>query len=598
MQPRLVEKWVYRLSYSLLLLFFQPHILKAQLPSIGTGQTAISESADRLGFTPGRVLGEQWVIRAEQRLLKAADMHLPRRPRVSRTFQPLRQITFLGGDRICAEVIGLENEQIEIRLRGGQRITIPRDAISSVCVPPGEVELLTEDFENENLSPTWTSPIEEFKLDENHSAGGQRSLRMNQQSPPFVVRLPEQIDARVQFWIKVGDAADNIASSARIDFDFGENVAPALRIDVSPTRFSISTDDRSSRNNIPVTPGWHCLTAIFRNERTTCLVDESLLFSSSNSPGKLCFFRLSANSQTWIDSLVVSQFNAGPATIVRPVASTDDVVFQADHLQKFGRVKQIDHAGACLSMTGNERCIPWNKITGIGFRQPDRTVSGHFQVPEGMLAEIEFQPFADRPELAVDRLNVSIREVHLDFLVVTHPWLGTVATGWQDILKVRPRYFGQSIVLDARRIHLGDSIQTEFARPVPDGLEWSGEFVVPEGAAGDKREYWLVVTVAELEPAGRETPPGSPFLRELRDGQLLTELVLNEQAAGDLNRRIRFRSKSDRPEELRIPLSAGLLRTGQNSFQFKQTPLRKTGHFDNCELSNLRLEIAAPGMSH
>ncbi|MBC8114774.1 MAG: hypothetical protein H7062_10380, partial [Candidatus Saccharimonas sp.] len=142
----------------------------------------------------------------------------------------------------------------------------------------------------------------------------------------------------------------------------------------------------------------------------------------------------------------------------------------------------------------------------------------------------------------------------------------------------------------------GDSIRADFRRPLPDGTEWRSEFVLAAKPYGD---VWFSLNVADLEPSGLETPPGSPYLQELRAGRLLTEVIVNDQPAGDLNRRLRFRASSDQPERLRVPLPPDSLRAGANSVRLRQRPLTENGSdYDDCELSNLRLELRAAPTAH
>jgi hypothetical protein len=102
--------------------------------------------------------------------------------------------------------------------------------------------------------------------------------------------------------------------------------------------------------------------------------------------------------------------------------------------------------------------------------------------------------------------------------------------------------------------------------------------------------------VAELEPAGSETPPGSRYLSELRSGFLGTEVFLNGQALGRLNDHISQRSPVQAPRFLRLPIPAKLLKAGKNTWRIEQTSMRtNAAEFDDCEIGPIVLAIEETG---
>jgi hypothetical protein len=141
--------------------------------------------------------------------------------------------------------------------------------------------------------------------------------------------------------------------------------------------------------------------------------------------------------------------------------------------------------------------------------------------------------------------------------------------------RVTPLFVGRSQVIDARCVHLGDSIRADFRRPRPDGTSWRGEFewTFDTDDRDERRSISLTLDAADLEPSHPDTPPGSLFLKELRAGRLITEVVLNGQAVGELNRLIHFKASSDKPDRLRCLLPRESLRPGTNTLELRLRPL-------------------------
>ena len=116
--------------------------------------------------SPGRFVVDQILspLGRSPLLLLNSRLNLPRRPRVSRSSTPLRQFTLLGGDRFLAEILRWEDNEIELRLRGGQTVLVPRAVVAGISVPNGETELLYESFEPAAASAV-TSVIERPTID-------------------------------------------------------------------------------------------------------------------------------------------------------------------------------------------------------------------------------------------------------------------------------------------------------------------------------------------------------------------------------------------------------------------------------------------------
>ncbi|MBS0204244.1 MAG: hypothetical protein JSS49_15180 [Planctomycetes bacterium] len=573
--------------------------VRAERPVAESLQVQTSASKESVPQSPGEFLQKQFIGpwgRQLQTLTTAVIF--PRRPASSRSFSPLRQIVLLGGDRFTAEVIGWENESIELLLAGGQHVSVSRAAVVSISVPTGELEQLYESFEGTGMlepsgNPLVTrSAMDDTLRDPRQSASGARSLRLG--AVPVTYTLQGLEESRVQFWFRV-DEVSPPAAELQVQFDFQGDADAAWSLRAAGRRAGMSIPGQVSER-MPVVilkPGWHCLVAVFGNDRSFCSVDDSLVATTSRSPGKLRGLRLSAQGEAWVDDLIVSQVQEPQLPIIRPSTQDDCVAFH-DGTLLFGRVKRVTAEQIVLAGQAEDRTVSWRQVDRIVTRQVDRTVSGH-PSQTGLWASFEFQASVDRPRQPSDRMEATITDINRDFVKVSHPWLGEFAIGWNRIVKIEPQSFGRRLVVDGRQMHLGDAIRDDFQRPVPDGTEWIASVDTTTTSISSETQVWLILDVTEVEPASLETPPASPFLKDLRSGKLLTELTVNEHPLGSLNARLRFNAPTGHPQRLRMLVPRASWNPGPNVIKLYQIPLKESGTvFDNCEVSNLRLEFVTP----
>lgn len=563
-------------------------------------------------------------------LIGAGNISLPRRSRSPRTYAPPRQVTFLGGDRVMAEVQSIDGEQIELRLRSGQRAIVRRDTVATISVPAGEQELLYESFEQSSglvaiEDPAVQRPnVDSITIDRQSAASGLSSLKLTGQAQPTRYTFQEPVPAsNIQFWFRV-EAPSEPQNQSLAEPSSSQGQPVALRVDfqfetgTGPSQWSVRSTghqiavttgrsgESTARRVVAIKSGWHCLTVTIQSENATISVDDSLLGSTSQSPGRLQSLQFSSELQAWIDDLQIRQQAA--TTTINPIraSSDDDCVILHSGDQLYGQVKQINAAAITMSSPRADISIPWNKVVSVAFRQAEHIVAGSIPRvaanapaanaatsagPARRWATVEFQSSFNLPQQPSDRLRVAMIRLDRDFFIASHPFLGEIAIGWNQLVRIEPHFFGQQLTLDARTLHLGDSIREDFQRATPDGVAWFGDFDLVGPLSADA-EVWLTMDVVDLEPSGPGTPPASPFLKELRSGRLLTQVKLNQELAGDLNRWIHFRASPRHAERVRCRLPATMLKEGRNYIGLDQVPRKdsKTG-FDNCEISNLRLEI-------
>ena len=548
-----------------------------------------SHSVSRAAFvSPGRFVWDRVVAPIAARgeaLVVSRPLDLPRRSRVTRTHRPLRLFLFVDGDRISGELLSLGRDSMVMRLAGGHITAVSRSSIESITVPPGEVEAIA-----------------------------QPSLPQSSSESGATVTIPseESRGTRVQFWFRVEREAPAI-NGGKLSFDFhaldaASNATERLSLQLEGTRLAVverppASAARWTTQPVELTPGWHCLATVSSSAQFLCLVDELLLASSSDLKASLkaihftsrtgvAVHRSAGERLDGINDLLVSSLDNERFDLSGRAFDEDDTVMTHAGDEYFGRIELLDESGVRLSGIAGQGTWPWSRLAGVAFRSAERPVSSPLSLTSGIVARLDWQPFVDRPQLPTDRLTVTILAVDRETLLVTHPWLGEFLVPWRSLQRVTPLFVGRTQVLDARRVHLGDSIRADFRRPRPDGTSWHGEF---EGKFDPQGDVWLSLDAADLEPSHLDTPPGSPFLKELRAGRLVTEVVLNGQPVGDLNRLVRFKASPEKPDHLRYPLPRESLRPGTNTLELRQRPLTENGSdFDDWEFSNVRLEVRGP----
>lgn len=580
-----------------------------------SGKSENPAHGPQIPFTsPMQFAAEQFVLPLERRWFSnlMTPVQFTRRPRLTRSYAPVRQIVFLGGDRITAEIVRWDGDQVSLRTRRGQVVVVPRTAITAISVHPGDSDVVYESFEEILPADVKTTnvavkpQIDPVHIENTQAASGHRSLRCSAQMPPLTYQFPQGLTtSRVQFWFRIDEPATDVArgestppseaAQLQVDFDFLKgNSNPKWAFYASHDRARVSGAEAGIVNeqSVRLSPGWHCLSAILQQDRTLFAVDESLLLSTASAPGSLHELTASSTTPAWIDDLLVSQTNAsGVVREIRP-STQDDCVALRNGEDWFGRVKQVTATDVLLSTAAGDRTVEWSDVERLVLCQSDQPVSAPLG-PRGLCSQIHFQSTVDRPGMQADQLRGTITAADRDLLVIVHPWLGEIAADWTDLAKVEPAFHGQTIIADARHRHLGESIRLDLQRPVPDGTDWTVEFALPDPVP-ERAEFWLSLDVVELEPSGPGTPLASPYLKELRAGKLITKVDLNNQPAGDLNRWINDRAPVTRPATIRFQLPAHAVKSGSNSLVISQILLKELGTTDSCELSNLRIDVVTP----
>lgn len=224
--------------------------------------------------------------------------------------------------------------------------------------------------------------------------------------------------------------------------------------------------------------------------------------------------------------------------------------------------------------------LPWSAWKSLTWPiaaapRPGREVSG-------WLVELELQPLRESPGEPPDRLCGALVAMDALGCRLAHGQLGEIPLSWSAICQLRLRGWGTATPLRAGPVHLGDEVRMDLRSPTPAGTRLAGAFIAPRSLFGSA---WLEFAQSDLEPAGADTPRASPFLAELRSGQLATRLALNGRDLGPLNRHMTWKARPEQPQQVLVPLPPGLLRH-RNHWKLTQSPATPSGGYDDWELWN------------
>ena len=558
---------------------------------------------------------------------------LPRRPRVTRSHRPLRRITLVGGDRFVAECLDWGTDAATFRLQSGQVIHVPISAVAELANPPGEVDLLGESFEAESSIKSDAAIRRMF--DGTWAAEGRSSLRIDSSSSGYRQSLDQSVTStRIEFsfrtaihdlssacgewqleWadkearqlpliVRVG--SDRTVSLSGVKTDASITVvadAASVGLDAGSIRHGQTLTDapilkretESMSQVLKLSDGWHSFIALIEPDRIRLIVDEAILASrrtSQNSMLAINFRPADAKSKNvlWIDELQIRDLrHTEDRDRAFRESVNQDVMLIPNGDELLGRVTKVTDTVATLDAFGEQQSVPWSRIAGLFWHQPSEPIRQSTKPVNGVVSRIELQPFVDRPECEPERWIVTITSVDSMQLIAQHSLIGELKFRWSDVRRIEPQFFGQTLLVDARQFHLGNSIRSDFHRHRPDGTELRGDFVLHKIPSGQPR---LSLDVAELEASSPDAPPASLKLAQLRARRLVTEVSVNDQYIGDLNQRIRFKASTKNPDRIRIDIPNGILKLGQNTFRLRQRPLTERGReFDDGEVGNVRLEF-------
>jgi hypothetical protein len=140
---------------------------------------------------------------------------------------------------------------------------------------------------------------------------------------------------------------------------------------------------------------------------------------------------------------------------------------------------------------------------------------------------------------------------------------------------------GLPLVLVEKPLHIGDGSQKDMVRAQPDAAVLEQKFTLTN--PGRIGEVYLVVKVSHLVPRD---------FTGFDKGFWQTEVLVNDQSLGVLNKLLRGKEETAKVETLVMPFKMALLKEGENTLRIK--PGAKDGDLDDFELHGVSLEVTRP----
>lgn len=445
---------------------------------------------------------------------------------------PLVQLEFLNRDRLSGGLRRLTDLSLEFRTTGGSSVQFPRAALLGL-----------------RQSAEWD--VMEFR----RGSCGTSTSPCDFAAPPR--------EGRLSGWLQLGAESDDELCS----------------ISLGQWSFLVLKNALRSSNASRRTPQRVLLD--WRGGRVRLFLAGQLI-ADNRAPADIEAIVITPGAGVFFQDAVLARSRTSPVTESRPldlplVGLADQGELAAEHMQIVDGELELESDGAATSW-------PWSEWKSIAWPAPKDNIPAHSV--SGWLVELELQPLAEYPGESPDRLTGAITRADETGFWLAHPLLGHLPIAWSAVRRLTLRGWGTATPLKLGPVHLGDEIRLDLRSPTPVGHRLAGDF--PASKCWNGR-LWIEFDHVDLEPAGPDTPPGSPFLAELRAGRLVTQLNINQKPLVALNTRIRWKTDAAHPERLTIPLPRSLLQPGDNTWELREHPRNAAGGYDDWELWNLIL---------
>lgn len=295
--------------------------------------------------------------------------------------------------------------------------------------------------------------------------------------------------------------------------------------------------------------------------------------------------------RTSADSIEAAESGNGIAEIVRKVIDIDRVILNSGD-EIYGDIDDVSDLFRLRSSRKRPQrlLVDRKDVAGVSFARPRIS---RWEPVVGDFARIDLVPDMSCSLGGIEEpfwIRSAILRASDEGLMVQHSLLGKVTIRWDMIRRITPLFRGSYQLLDPGPRHLGNGFRESFSRVEPDGTELSLNFALTEKQLA--MPTFLSTDIVELIPSGAGTLKATPFLNEVRNGFLATQVLLNGEVVGTLNQLIKVRSLATDSQRVRMPLPTRLLKVRENLIQIKQTSAKDyPTSFDDCELRAIAVEI-------
>jgi hypothetical protein len=488
----------------------------------------------------------------------------------------VRRVQLPDDQSLTGQFLGWSKDGARLHPGGSEALLIPAPWIACVRHPPGWIPVFEDDFRNGldawklKGKPTPTSTKQGLILRTEQAIEWTRSTPLETGKLGVDLTLGEKAgDGR---WV--------------IELEFHrESRARTVQfvLSIKDRRGRAETNLEDARDSsLPCKPGPHRALIEFAPNRGMITLDDAVLWNDGlrGFDGTLHAIRLTCAEGDAKDSTDVSIVFRGLSLARKvveprhPGGTSDlDEIWLPSGDQLFGRLVAMDRGSLEVETRERRTKLPWTEVLGFYPRldtQPPRTLQGEW-------ARVWLR--TGTPNV-YDELEGVVTRLDDKRLELRHSALGELALDRIRLHRLRRLFYGERFELDNAPHHLGDRDRV-LATVVParaEDVNLARTFrldAVPNVAR-------LIVTVVHLKG------PGDGIGKALDRGELRTEVWINKERVDFLNRLVD--RASPRPQRLTVAIPKKLLKTGENTIEFRQTPDADTGQYENCGLTRIAIE--------
>ena len=502
------------------------------------------------------------------------------------------QVLLGSGHRLSGRLIGLNKSSVRIDPGSGRaEWKVDRAGVTGVVQRPGEIQVFRDGFEA--LDPARWSRIGTPEPRADRKFSGDRALGLPAGGASITTRLPEPLPSgrvEIAFW----DDGQKVAGQRSfIDLTFRkpDSELATLRVVVgwADETLAVETPGGPALTVQPLVrkAGWHRLSARFDAERASVGIDGDDLAHGRGIGGPLIEVRVATETTGAVQPPAGLSATVDDLRIVRlvepmgrfEVDPTQDEIRLASGDQIFGDVESADGESLRFRIDGHPTRTTWAEVAGVF---PKRASACSAQLG-GVWAEVEWRTESGDDPRDLDRVEGVVSGLDDNAMTLEVPYIGRVLVPRDAIVRVSPRGQGARIVIDARSRHLGDRVSATLDPPQAEAAPVELSFtltVAPPGLAT------LLVDASEV--IGEEG--SGEYIDLVKDGQLRTSVSINGRKLDDLNHFVS--SRPDSPQRLRVPIPAGILKTGANVLRIDQAGTKKEPKLrDNLGISRIAIEF-------
>ncbi|HEY2159096.1 MAG TPA: hypothetical protein VGH33_25940, partial [Isosphaeraceae bacterium] len=503
----------------------------------------------------------------------------------------------LGWDqRVSGQLVGLDETTIRlVDGPGGRPVNVERPGALGLRQRPGEAIVLIDGFES--IDPTRWSLVGDPKVEPEPRLAGERSLRLGADGSAITARLAEPV-SQGRLELAYHDTDEVVAGASWfVDLLFrGEGGPETVRavlgwseesLGVSSTGGPVLAVQRLARK-----PGWHRLEVRFGHDSSELSVDGDSLARGKGTTGPLVEVRIGTSLAPERPAAKVAahvdDFRLVRIASVVTSAETDpgqDEARLVEGDQVFGSIPGADARGVTMVVLGSRIPLPWSQVAALQFRRaprPSREV-------EGLLCRIEWRSAPGDDPRDLDQAEGALVRADAEAFTLETPYAGTLVVPRDRLRKLVVEAIGRRLVIDPTAHHMGDEVTTRghemLDPPQPEGGQLERAFPLERPpSAGQSAQLVMDVVQVVGEAQGLE------FSNLIRAGELRTKVSINGKEFDYINRHIS--SRNEKPERIRLPIPAGLLKAGENKLKIIQTGTSKDPNYlDDLGIVGIALEV-------